>query len=629
MKAQPTGSKRRGRRVLLGAVVVLAALEVLYLVAAHALLWTGQFERWGKSDTFLLEHGFSWTPWPGRVYVRELRIRHEDYNVQMELEVPRARVDIELAALAKQTFHARHVRASDVRVHFRHKVRTIEGKEGRIAAFAHIDGFADPPLYVGAQEPPLDDAHYNLWTVHLEDVDARVSELWMLEYRYRGSARAEGSFRLVPQRGFRLEPSTMQLDSGTLSVGPAEVASGVSGDIRCTVEQHDPRQVTGLQVLRSISTRLKLSLDVHDLAVADLYMSPSGPRLRDGAGRLSATVDVDHGRVGTRTRVEHVTSRATVHAGPISFSGATVLSFSVEAREGGNPVGKVALVSPEIQAASREVTIGSATEPRFELTTAHVDLADPLKVRGWAAKAERALVPNLRHLNGLVSPKARPFQGGAIGAVIDMRADDEGSTGVARIDVRAASVKVPDLTLTVSGSVDARWRSKDGSPKSGAVDDLRIHVDHATIEPSSGPKAEWWLVARANRFRWNGLSPGQFQGRFEIAGPSAKPLIRALSGGDFAADAAMMLTRFDDTHATVSVDRGKGALTVRLEHVESGDFAAKGLWKKVGSEECGAFLVSLGVGQIGVAHRQGEESFRPFATNAWLERRMRKPCSDV
>lgn len=616
-----------GRRILFRSVMVVAALELFYLIAANALLWTGQIERWGTSGTFFLKLGFCWSPWPGRVYVRDLLIRHEDYNIQMGLEIPRARVDLDLWPLAKRTFHARHVRAKGTQLRFRHKVQEVQGNERRLAAFPHVDGFADPPLYVGPEQPPLDDAHYNLWTIHLEDVAADVHELWMLEYRYRGVARAEGAFRLVPQRGFRLEPSTMQLGPGTLSVGSEEVASRMSGDIRCTVDQHDPRQVPGLQVFRRISTHIRLAIDVAGLAVTKTYLKPGGPSISEGAGKLSTNVDVDHGIVSNTTRIDFTTPRVKVHAGSLDFSGPGISSFWVVNARDGRPTAKVALTSPEIEAAAAEVTIGSVTEPRLELSTADVDLSQPLEVRAWAFKVERALVPDLRHLNTVVAPRSRPFQGGAIGAILDMRADENGSTGTARVDVHAGAVRVPALGLTASGSVDARWHSGHQSPSSGAVDQLRIRVDRAVLQPKDGPRAEWWLVARSDRLRWHGLPPRRFEGRFELMGPSVKPLIRALTGGSFAASASMMFTRFDDTHATIAVDRSKKELTVELEDVRSGDFSARGLWKKTGPEECSAFLVSLKAVQVGVIRRNGKDSFYPFATRAWLEEHMARPCS--
>lgn len=620
---------RLGRRVVLVTIIAVAALELLYVIAGNALLWTGQIERWGTSGSFFLKLGFSWTPWPARVYVRDLLIRHEDYNIQMEIEIPRARVDLDLLPLVKRTFHARRVWAEGTQFRFRHKVHDIRGNERRVAAFAHIDGFADPPLYVGPEQPPLDDAHYNLWTIHLENVDADVRELWLLEYRYRGTARATGAFRLVPQRGFRLEPSTLQLDPGTLSVGSEEVSPRLYGDIRCTVDQHDPRQVPDLQVFRRISTRVRLSAEVADLTVANTYLKPGGPTIGEGEGKVSANADVDHGQVSSTTRIEFATPRVKVHAGPFALLGPVVSSFSVVNTRDGGQQGKVVLTSPDIEAAARSVTIGSATESRLELWTETVDLSRPLSVRTWAAKVGRALVPELRHLNGVVAPRDRPFQGGAIGAALNLHADDDGSTGVARVDVHAASVRVPNIAVTASGSIDARWRSKRQNPTSGAIEDLRIRVDRATLEPKSGPPVEWWLVARSGRLRWNGLPPKRFEGRFELEGPSVKPLLRTLTGGNFAAAASTVFTRFDDTHATIAVDRRKNGLTVQLEHVRSGDFAARGLWQKNGSEECSAFLVSLKIGQVGVLRRDGKDSFYPFATQAWLERHMARPCGDA
>ena len=62
-----------------------------------------------------------------------------------------------------------------------------------------IDGFSDPPLAPAVPPPKVTDENYDLWTVFLEDVDARsVRELWIDGHRFLGEARVVGGFSLVP-----------------------------------------------------------------------------------------------------------------------------------------------------------------------------------------------------------------------------------------------------------------------------------------------------------------------------------------------------------------------------------------------------------------------------------------------
>ena len=51
-----------------------------------------------------------------------------------------------------------------------------------MAALPPIPEFHDPPLReFGPPEAPLDEAHYNLWTIHIEDVDVTVNVVFSIE----------------------------------------------------------------------------------------------------------------------------------------------------------------------------------------------------------------------------------------------------------------------------------------------------------------------------------------------------------------------------------------------------------------------------------------------------------------
>ena len=161
-------------------------------------------------------------------------------------------VDIRLWQLPGKTFHLTRVRAEGVRYLFRHKVANTEGIERRLALYPKIAGFSDPPLFKEPKRPPLTDEQYNLWTIHLEDVDAGVKELWFLEYRFTGTGRAKGGFRLQPERDARTDWCSLTLD-GALRVGEQTVASRLNGRIDVQLDRHDPRRVIGAQIFTKIS----------------------------------------------------------------------------------------------------------------------------------------------------------------------------------------------------------------------------------------------------------------------------------------------------------------------------------------------------------------------------------------
>ena len=96
--------------------------------------------------------------------------------------------------------------------------------ERLVAYYPKIEGFPDPPLITKPHTPPLSDKEYNLWTVWFEDVDTTVKDLWVLEVRFEGEARATGGFYLEPERNAMTYPCNLEMYSGKLEVGPSTAA---------------------------------------------------------------------------------------------------------------------------------------------------------------------------------------------------------------------------------------------------------------------------------------------------------------------------------------------------------------------------------------------------------------------
>ncbi len=62
------------------------------------------------------------------------------------------------------------------------------------------------------------------WTIRLEGIDAKVQELWFLEYRYRGDGRLKGGFVRGPNV-LRVDTSVQDLGPGLLTFGAEQVIS--------------------------------------------------------------------------------------------------------------------------------------------------------------------------------------------------------------------------------------------------------------------------------------------------------------------------------------------------------------------------------------------------------------------
>jgi hypothetical protein len=86
----------------------------------------------------------AWFFWPTIVYVRQLRIRGSDVNVQWQVEVDAARLSVDLTALIRREFHATKVLARGVGFRLRQKVDAHAATRDRFAplhSFRESRGF--------------------------------------------------------------------------------------------------------------------------------------------------------------------------------------------------------------------------------------------------------------------------------------------------------------------------------------------------------------------------------------------------------------------------------------------------------------------------------------------------------
>ena len=143
--------------IVLGRVAaVLFCLELAYLAIGNLLLRSQAIQRAvGAADGFALEFGRAYTLWPGHAHVRDLSLRVEDYNVQFEVAIASAELDVALSELAFKKFHITRLDAQGTRFRMRHKLIAVGDDQERVAAYPKIKGFADPPYFVGIRAPGM------------------------------------------------------------------------------------------------------------------------------------------------------------------------------------------------------------------------------------------------------------------------------------------------------------------------------------------------------------------------------------------------------------------------------------------------------------------------------------------
>ncbi len=303
-----TGEGRRLPRWLRGVLWVCVGLELVYLLGANVFLNFGLLPlAFDSTDQVRVTISGGWSVLPGRVHVKNVRFIFKDHNVQFSLDMKRAFMVLHLTEFAHHTFHASHLRGEGVVYRMRHRIDPWSQHEPFVGTLPPIPEYPSPAVFEArVPEKPLSDAEYNLWTLHIDDVDASVSEVWVQAFRYRGQGRVRGSFQLRPARTLWVGPGKLELEPGLLSAGAYRIAAGLHGQIECIVHPFDVRPVQGFEPLRYISARVRLDSPALDPQFYELFASESNARVSSSSGSLHLDVETRHGVLTPESRLDIV-----------------------------------------------------------------------------------------------------------------------------------------------------------------------------------------------------------------------------------------------------------------------------------------------------------------------------------
>jgi hypothetical protein len=375
--------------------VVLAVLTLFYLGVANLILGGGFIARFTeKSDDIRIDYDSAYSVWPGRVVVRNLRVRMEDHNIQFWILVESGFLDISLHELLQKRVHALRVDGENVTYRMRHKLSRV-GKEGpRVAAYPPIPGFADPPLFVGPPGVPIPDSEYDLWDVRIDNVTAHVKEIWVLEYRYRGAGVARGTFRVQPARYYEVTPASLELAGGKLTLGDTVVAERADARIDVTVTGSETQKLEGLEPLKHISASAQGRFAGTDFRFLNAYLGPHQGWTATGRGDIELAVRVDKGRIAPGTRLVIASTEASLDLGRFRVRGAPAFSLTGSRAPAESMELRVRAPRLELEADAGKVRSPVIEGLDFRLATSS-DLSEPIKPAGAKLEPLHGAVPDL------------------------------------------------------------------------------------------------------------------------------------------------------------------------------------------------------------------------------------------
>jgi hypothetical protein len=404
-------------------LAALALPALGYLLLVNLFLAFGLPWAFKSTNTVNATVRRAWSVWPGVVHVRGLRVVFQDHNLQWSLDIERARVRLRLGELPSKIFHATEVSGSGAVFRMRHRIEPQSKNAPWVNALPPIPEFPAPAVFEArVPEPPVSDADYALWTVHLENVDVGVREAWVHFVRYsadRGGGRARGAFRLKPARTLWVGPASLTLDAGRVTLGGEELTKSLSGKISCTVHPFDVRVPDGREVLRFITTDIELE---GQNATPDPVLRSFGPdsglslkttpgelrisaRFRRGIASEGSLVRLESPRIDSEYRGFHLDARRVV--------------TQLLAEPGNQAEASLAFALGELTAR------GTKTKPAQIRGALALNASSGLDTGGEFSQIERKLqleqvdVPDARLLDTLT--KASLFRAGAASFQLDAR----------------------------------------------------------------------------------------------------------------------------------------------------------------------------------------------------------------
>jgi hypothetical protein len=340
---------RRILAVVGGALLLAVGLLAAYGIAANVLLRTRLLRALINHgpDTISVEYGSAYSLLPGRVRVRDLRIRDRGVSTEWVIVLDRGRGSISLVDLLRKRFHTTRIRGSGLTVRVRSRLTPEEATPGRLAFLPPIAGFPAPRLRDPAERAPLPTGRE--WTVRLDDVGVdAVKEIWVDEYHYTGDATLTGGMLLHPRLRFEVFPTALEVRSGTLRLSEEPLAASLKAHLEGVIHPYDLRHAPGNAALLAMTGAGRATGRIESIHFLNgLLNTPPTLSLEGGTGTLAAELSLDNGS-GT---------------GVLDFSAQEVKAVMPDAAMTGEAEGQIRLARLDFQSGQADFA-GSRLEVR-------------------------------------------------------------------------------------------------------------------------------------------------------------------------------------------------------------------------------------------------------------------------
>lgn len=603
------------RRLLRTSLVLIVALEVLYLVAANgAGVLAPRFANRQPDRTHLSFRAF--TPFPGLVFVWDFQLRAQDRFTQWQLDIDRATVWVDLSSLRERTFHARKVDADGVAFKLRRKLQLPEVRPDTLEAQPQIEGFGEVALRQDEDflmPPPRP----GRWTIKMEGVDARGTELWVDTLRYDGPLAARGAWWLQLEQNAEIVPGEVQLGGGRLVHGEQELARTLVGTIRADLHEFPTRQLTPAMVFERIDGSVQLVGALADPA-ALMPLLKISPKLQPtwSGGTFAINAELVKGVAQPESRISANVHGARVQVGGLRVAGSAKVDARV-ANDRGLHVNVAARRLDVRRPGSKPLADGGTVHVGAVLRGGRVD--EYRAPRHVALRLEDALLSDARALNELLpAPLQLAVQSGIVRANGKLKVDLQRGLASGHAQVRGRQLAIEHRGQGYEGRLDARIQLARLDPEARSFRIDGTHVKLSDVRARDGRRVlPWSAQVAVSRGSVDLGRKEVFRGNVHSSLSHARPLFGALLENTKVPRIARKL--LTPNHVTAKAEVGLGRRWVRLDGLRArvGRTQVRATARLNGTSTQIASELALGSLRAGIQQVGNHRKLRLFPAATW------------
>ena len=614
-------------------VIAFFAVWALYLIAANVLLRTSLLTRFtnARAPKLLVAYREAWSPWPGKVYVRDLTLRGQSSSMEWAFRFDEASFTVDLVALASKRFEASGIDARGLDVRFRRRFGTEQqAKDHHADLYPPIAGYADPPLRdIGAKKPP--DPDKKSWGVVLDGFHVEgVGQIWIDEYRWSGAGRTDGRFHYLPDERIVIGPASIDLDGGGLFLGHDALVTELRGHLAATVDPFDPREMTDqhpLAVFAKIDGVVEVVGEVHDGKALGRYL-PDGGAIHELRASSVVGVGLVRGKLVPGSSVVITTERFVGEKPPWTVATRGLTRAWVE--QDGMLRAVHAQEATSITREGHEKNPIRAGLVRLAARTRETDLTKPFGDLALELEVPELRVPALDVLTkDMPRPDGLTLSGGAVTA--DIHADFaagpmilKSEIGLAGKGIRvdyAKTTLVSDMTAKLAAD-DIAFVRGDGKIRKStiAIRNLRARGETEVDQWDGDVTIEGGEIRLRDR-------PGVTM-KMGAMMEDGRPILAMLVGKKLVPQIVSGLFPLEKSTARLELTIGKDETMIRGLRSHAEEIDVHGTWVKRKKSKNGAFLFKGKLLSFGLEFGGNGTKVHVTDPEAWFVRREREILAD-